>query len=156
MKISAGTLIYRRRGNKIEVLLVHPGGPFWAEKDKGAWSIPKGEIEEGEDLLQAAIRETKEELGFEAEGEFEALGSVKLKSGKIIHAWVHEGDYDLKNFHSNTFKMEWPPKSGKFMNVPENDKAEYFDLEIAKEKINPAQVEFLEKLNTILSGNDPL
>ena len=143
---SAGLLMYRNRENGIEFLLVHPGGPFFAKKDQGAWSIPKGEVEEGEDLLEAAKREFKEETNASEEGHFIELGFVKLKSGKVVHAWGFERDFDLSKFKSNTFKLEWPPKSGKIQEFPENDSAEFFPYEVAVKKLNPTQVEFLDRL----------
>jgi predicted NUDIX family NTP pyrophosphohydrolase len=158
--ISAGLLVYRRRPGAphapTEVLLVHPGGPFWKGKDAGAWSIPKGLVEEGEDPLAAAKRETREELGLrpwetpstpgESKGEFAALGSVKLKSGKTVRAWAVRGDCDPALVKSNTFPLQWPPKSGKWIDVPEVDEARWFGIDEAREKINPAQIEFLGRL----------
>jgi predicted NUDIX family NTP pyrophosphohydrolase len=147
MKQSAGLLIYRKSNSAIEVLIVHPGGPFWAKKDKAAWSLPKGEFEENEDTLTTAKREFKEELGHEPpEGEYIEIGSVKNKSGKVIHGWTVEGDVDVSMIKSNTFKMEWPPKSGQHQEFPEVDKAGWFSLEKAKEKLNPAQAEFIDRL----------
>ncbi len=146
-KMSAGLLIYRRRGAAIEVLLAHPGGPFWAKKDEGAWTIPKGMIEEGEEPLAAAIRETKQELGIGPVGDFEPLGTVTLKSGKTIFAWAHEGDYDTEHITSNFFEVEWPPRSGVFRQFPEVDRAGYFSLEEAKRKIHAGQAPLLERLS---------
>ena len=145
-KTSAGLLTYRRRAAGIEVLLVHPGGPFWRNADDGAWTIPKGEAAEGEDLLACAIREFAEELGSKPSGKFEPLAPIKQKGGKIVHAWIVEGDLDVTSFKSNTFCMEWPPRSGKQAAFPEIDRAEFFDLETAKRKINAAQLEFLNEL----------
>ena len=144
-KHSAGLILYRR-GSNLQVLLAHPGGPFHARKDLGAWSIPKGEHEPGEDLLVAAQREFEEELGFRPEGEFLALGSVTQKSGKIVHAWAIEGDWDPTLIKSNSFAMEWPPHSGKQAEFPEVDRAEFFDIEEAHRRINPAQAELLTRL----------
>jgi predicted NUDIX family NTP pyrophosphohydrolase len=145
-KQSAGLLLYRSKKNHREVFLVHPGGPFWAKKDLGAWSIPKGEFQEGEDPLLAAQREFQEETGLSISGEFKSLSSVKQKGGKIVHAWAIKGDIDPTKIKSNTFKLEWPPKSGKLKEFPEIDKAGWFTLEVAREKINPGQAAFLERL----------
>lgn len=145
--ISAGLLIWRKNNDQIEVLLVHPGGPFWAKKDEGVWSIPKGLIEEGEDILKAAERETEEETGFSIDGEnFIDLDEVKMKSGKIIHAWAVEGNFDVSEIKSNDFEIEWPPRSGKKQKFPEVDRGEYFDIKTAKIKIVPAQTEFIKRL----------
>jgi len=146
-KISAGLLVYRRTTASLEVLLVHPGGPFWAKKDDGAWFIPKGEIEAGEEPLAAAQREFREEVGLPSpQGEPLTLGSVKNKSGKLIHAWALEGDLDLRGFHSNTFEMEWPPRSGKKQAFPEVDRARYYAIEGALQKMHPAELPLLERL----------
>jgi len=150
-KKSAGLVMYRNRGGKLEVLLVHLGGPFWAKKDAGAWFIPKGEIEAGEDEFAAAQREFEEETGFEAAEPFIALGSVKHKSGKIISAWAFEGDCDPAAIKSNTFKMEWPPKFGKQREFPEVDRAAWFSLDVAREKMHPAEFEFFERLQRALA-----
>jgi len=150
-KISAGVLMYRRKSGKMEVFLVHPGGPFWAKKDEGAWTIPKGECADGEDLQPAALRELKEETGIEPTGELRPLGSVKQKGGKVVHAWAFEGDYDASQpVRSNTFTMEWPPRSGRQQEFPEIDRAAWFDLETAKRKLNPAQGEFVERLKSVV------
>ena len=145
-KKSAGLVMYRIRGGALEVLLVHLGGPFWAKKDAGAWFIPKGEIEPGEDELAAAQREFEEETGFKAAGPFIALGSVKHKGGKIVTAWAFEGDCDPASLKSNTFKMEWPPRSGKQREFPEVDRAAFFTVEAAREKMHPAEFEFFPRL----------
>jgi len=145
-KESAGILMFRRREGNLQVLLVHPGGPFWQKKDEGAWSIPKGELETGEDALAAAKREFQEELGTVIAGDFLALAPVKQKSGKIVRAWAVEGDCDTASIKCNTFTMEWPPKSGRNLEFPEIDKAEFFDLESAARKINSGQVALLEEL----------
>ena len=146
-KTSAGVLMYRRRAGQIEVLLVHPGGPFWKKKDEGAWSIPKGEQEEGEDLLTAAVREFREEIGFEPQGNLVDLGSVRQKGGKTVHAWALEvGPDQTVSLASNTFEMEWPPRSGKMQAFPEIDRAEFFPLAEAEKRINEAQRMFLERL----------
>lgn len=145
-RTSAGLLMYRRGAGGLQVLLVHPGGPFWRSKDLGAWSIPKGEVVEGEDLLACAKREFEEELGFTPSGSFRPLSQVKQKGGKTVHAWCFEGDCDLRNIRSNTFTMEWPPKSGREVEFPEVDRAEWFDVPTARKKINPAQAALLEEL----------
>ena len=151
-KLSAGLLIYKSINNQIEVLLAHPGGPFWARKDLGAWSLPKGEYQEGEDALSAARREFAEEIGQPApEAEFIDLGEVKLKSGKIIQAWAIAGDLDASKIKSNTMSIEWPPKSGQQTEFSEVDRAEWFDLVKAAQKLNPAQAEFIERLSKKLN-----
>jgi len=151
---SAGILLFRRTGEAaIEVLLVHPGGPFWAKKDLGAWSIPKGEYAEGEDPRAHALRELGEELGSPPEltaGELIELGSVRQKAGKVVHCWAAEADFDPATLSSNTFTIEWPPRSGEEREFPEVDRAQWFGLERARQKINPAQAEFLERLLTAL------
>lgn len=149
-KQSAGVLLYRLKKNHLEILLVHPGGPFWAKKDLGSWSIPKGEFQEGEDILLAAQREFQEETGLSISGQFKPLSSIKQKGGKVVHAWAIEGDIDQTKIKSNTFKLEWPPKSGKMKEFPEIDKAEWFAVAVAKEKINPGQAVFLDRLVQIL------
>jgi predicted NUDIX family NTP pyrophosphohydrolase len=148
-KISAGLLMYRRSDSGPQVLLVHPGGPFWKNKDDGAWSIPKGEAAEGEDLLAAAKREFEEELGFAPSGTFVALSPVKQKGGKIVHAWRVEGDCDPSQIRSNTFEMEWPPKSGKRASFPEVDRAAWFDLGEARRKILASQLALLDQLDEV-------
>ncbi|HYQ27419.1 MAG TPA: NUDIX domain-containing protein [Polyangiaceae bacterium] len=152
-KRSAGILLYRRRSGQVEVLLVHLGGPFWSKKDDGAWFIPKGELEAGEDPLQAARREFREELGSEPpEGEPLALGTVKNKSGKLIYAWALEGDLELATFQSNTFTLEWPPRSGQTREFPEIDRAAFFELPDAEQKLHQAELPLLERLRALLSG----
>jgi len=146
LKKSAGILLYRFQDEKLEVLLVHPGGPFWAKKDLGIWSIPKGEFEEDEEPLAAAKREFREELGVAVSGNFTAMTPVKQKNYKIVYAFALNVDLDVSNIKSNTFAMEWPPKSGKRQEFPEVDKAEWFEFEMAKLKINEAQGEILEEL----------
>ena len=145
-KKSAGILFYRFKNELPEVLLVHPGGPFWTKKDLGAWSVPKGEFENDEEPLAAAIREVKEELGFEAAGEFIGLAPAKQKSGKIIYTWALMQDFDADHISSNTFEMEWPPNSGKTIIIPEVDKAGWFSIEEARDKIIPGQVPILDSL----------
>ncbi len=147
--ISAGILLYRRTGEAVEVLLVHPGGPYWAKKDHGAWSIPKGLVEEGEEPLQCALRELEEELGSPfsfATEELAELGSVRQKAGKIVHCWAVEGDFDPATLRSNSFSLEWPPRSGVEREFPEVDRAEWFGLDEARAKIIAAQAEFLDRL----------
>jgi predicted NUDIX family NTP pyrophosphohydrolase len=147
---SAGILTYRLRNSTLEVFLVHPGGPYWAKKDRGAWSIPKGEISQGEDRLNAAKREFQEETGSLPEGNFIALTPRKQPGGKIVHAWAVRGDCDAKTIASNTFLLEWPPRSGKRQEFPEVDRAEWFTMDVAKEKILKGQVGLLEELRQIL------
>jgi predicted NUDIX family NTP pyrophosphohydrolase len=153
-KQSAGLLMYRKRGEAVQVLLMHPGGPFWAKKDIGSWSIPKGEFDQDEDALKAARREFEEETSFLPTGNFVRLGAVKQPSGKVVHAWAFEGDLDAKKIKSNTFSMEWPPQSGKQQEFPEVDRAEWFTIETARERILKGQVEFLDELLRILE-TDP-
>jgi predicted NUDIX family NTP pyrophosphohydrolase len=144
---SAGILLHRRGAGGLEVLLVHPGGPFWAKKDAGAWSIPKGEYEDGEDARACALREFNEEIGAAApEGELVDLGEVRQKSGKVVTAWALEGDTNAEEITSNTFTMEWPPRSGKTREFPEIDRAGWFGLDEARTKILPAQAPLLDRL----------
>jgi predicted NUDIX family NTP pyrophosphohydrolase len=139
--------MYRRRAGLLEVLLVHPGGPFWRKRDEGAWSVPKGEPEKGEDLLTAAVREFREEIGLAAEGSLVDLGETKQKGGKIVYAWALEAGPDRTiSPTSNMFEMEWPPRSGKIRAFPEIDRAEFFSLAEAEKKINETQRIFLERL----------
>jgi predicted NUDIX family NTP pyrophosphohydrolase len=138
--------MFRRRENGLEVLLVHPGGPFWAKRDLGAWTIPKGELEDGEDELATARREFEEETGIPPSGPFHPLGSVKQKGGKVVHAWAFEGDCAPETIRSNTFKVEWPARSGQWREFAEVDRAEWFTLEEARARINPAQVALLDAL----------
>jgi predicted NUDIX family NTP pyrophosphohydrolase len=147
-KRSSGILLFRKTTTgDLEVLLVHPGGPFWAKKDLGAWSIPKGEHEEDEDAQACAIREFTEETGSAPNpGELTDLGTVRLKSRKVIQAWALEGDLDASKVTSNTFSLQWPPRSGKFQEFPEVDRADWFGLEEAAQRINPAQAAFLDRL----------
>jgi predicted NUDIX family NTP pyrophosphohydrolase len=148
-KQSAGILLYRYKATQLELFLVHPGGPFFKNKDDGAWSIPKGEFLEDEDPLAAAKREFLEETGQAIDGDFKLLHPAQLKSGKIIHAWAVEGDIDHEIITSNLFEMEWPPKSGKMQSFPEIDRAAWFTADIAKIKLNPAQVKLIEELEYI-------
>jgi predicted NUDIX family NTP pyrophosphohydrolase len=151
-KKSAGLLMFRRASGGVEVFLVHPGGPFWARKDEGAWSIPKGEYAPGEDPLETAKREFQEETGFQASGEFIPLRPLKQPSGKVISAWALEGDCDAASIRSNSFSMEWPPRSGKQQEFPEVDRAGWFTIPAAKEKILKGQAPFLDELSEILKG----
>jgi predicted NUDIX family NTP pyrophosphohydrolase len=146
-KKAAGLVMFRRPSpNTIEVLLVHPGGPRWAHKDAGAWSIPKGEYVEPEEPLDAAQREFEEETGGKARGPFIELGTIRQKSGKLVTAWACEGEFDPSTLTSNTFEMEWPKGSGKKQMFPEVDRAEWLSIAAAKEKINPAQLPLLDAL----------
>jgi predicted NUDIX family NTP pyrophosphohydrolase len=146
-KYSAGILAFRINNGKVEVLLAHHGGPYWANKDSGAWSIIKGETEEGEDPFTAAKREFKEETSHDApDGEYLDLGEITIKSGKTIHVWAIEADYDPKTIISNNFEMEWPPKSGKMQEFPENDRAEWFSIGEVGQKLNTGQDIFIDRL----------
>jgi predicted NUDIX family NTP pyrophosphohydrolase len=151
-KTSAGILLYKRKDRGLMVFLVHPGGPFFAKKDEGAWSVPKGELDEGEDALSAAQREFKEETGCNAEGQFIMLSPITQKGGKIVRAWAVEGDCDADAIRSNTFELEWPPKSGRMREFPEVDRAGWFTVDEAKGKINPAQAALVDELvKTLIS-----
>lgn len=156
-KRSAGILLFRREGGATEFLLVHPGGPFWVKKDAGAWSIPKGQIEEDEEPRACAIRELEEELGpapkLDPE-ELIELGSIRQRAGKVVEAWAAEAEFDPAALDSNTFTMEWPPRSGKQAEFPEVDQAGWFGLEAAREKILPAQAELLDRLLERLESGD--
>jgi predicted NUDIX family NTP pyrophosphohydrolase len=145
-KKSAGIVLYRQISSNLEVMLVHPGGPFWAKKDEGAWSIPKGEFEEGEEPLQAAKREFEEETGFAVTGDFVPLSPLRQRGGKVVYAWAVEGDFDVSNLKSNTFTLEWPPGSGRSKEFPEVDRACWFPLEEARRRILTAQEPFLSEL----------
>jgi predicted NUDIX family NTP pyrophosphohydrolase len=150
-KKSAGILMFRQKNGQTEVLLAHPGGPFWKNKDAGAWTIPKGEIGD-EESLAAAKREFFEETGFPVEGDFIPLKSIVQKNGKLVQAWAVEGDLETSLVKSNEFELQWPPKSGKRMMVPEVDRAEWFSVEDAVEKINPAQAALVRELESKLKG----
>ncbi len=152
-KVSAGLLLFRHRGTRLEVLLAHPGGPFWVNKDAGAWTIPKGLVEPDEDLLNAARREFTEETGLRPEGPFLTLSSVSQKAGKVVHAWACEGDADPAQLTSNKLSVEWPPVSGKRIEFPEVDRYEWFGPLEARAKLNPAQVEFVARLEVALAGS---
>ena len=149
-KKSAGILFYRLQQNNMQLFLVHPGGPYWAKKDCGAWSIPKGEIMPGELLLDAALRETEEETGIKAQGEFIALTPVAQKNGKIVHAWAASGNFEKLLNQSNNFEIEWPPRSGNKQLFPEIDKGAWFNIEEAKNKIIPAQIPLITELESLL------
>lgn len=153
-KTSAGLILYRMQSGKLEVLLVHPGGPFWSKKDEGAWFVPKGELNVGEEPLAGAKREFEEETGLKPEGEFLALGSVKQKSGKTIVAWAFEGDCDPSSIKSNTFTIEWPPKSGRRQEFPEIDRAGFFTVPQAKAKMHPVEYPLVLRLHELLGDAD--
>ncbi len=144
-EVSAGILAFRRHGPRLELLLAHPGGPYWRRRDEGAWSIPKGLVE-SDDLLACARREFNEETGLTAKGPFIALTPLRQKSGKMVHAFALEADFDLAGFRSNDFEMEWPPKSGKKQSFPEVDRVAYFDVNTARRKILPGQKPFIDEL----------
>jgi predicted NUDIX family NTP pyrophosphohydrolase len=152
-KLSAGLLVWRNEG-ELEVLLVHPGGPFWAKKDDGAWSLPKGEYEPSEDPLEVARREFEEEIGQAPpeRGETVWLGELRQPSGKVVSAWAMEGDLEVSDVRSNTFEMEWPPRSGRTQEFPEVDRAGWFALDEARHKLLRGQVGFLDRLNHVLAG----
>lgn len=149
-KTSAGILLYRMTENGLEVFLVHPGGPYWQKKDEGAWSVPKGEFEAGEDSLEAAKREFKEETGFDITGDFIELSPLKQPSGKVVYAWAVEGNIDAKSIRSNMFSMEWPPRSGREQEFPEVDKGGWFTIAQAQNKLLPGQRGFLAQLKKII------
>ena len=152
---SAGLLLYRWRDAELQVLLGHPGGPYWSRRDDGAWSIPKGGLNPGEDLLTAAQREFLEETGFAAAGPFLPLGQVTQRSGKVVHAWAFEGDCDPACLHSIATTTEWPPRSGRVISIPELDRVRFFPLPDARVAINVAQVEFIDRLTEVLSLDRP-
>jgi predicted NUDIX family NTP pyrophosphohydrolase len=154
-RLSAGVLLYRRRQEDVEVFLVHPGGPFWAKKDLGSWSLPKGEYSDGEDPLTAAKREFAEETSFAIDGTFLPLGELKQPSGKIISAWALEHDLDAAMINSNTFTLEWPPKSGKTQEFPEVDAGGWFSLAAAFEKLTKGQLDFVKRLAENLGVSVP-
>lgn len=145
-KQSAGILLYRSRGSSLEILLVHPGGPFFARKDLGAWSIPKGEFLDGEDPAEVAKRELEEETGYTVTANLLPLAPIRQKGGKNVFAWAAEGDFDSSMIRSNTLTIEWPPRSGRMREFPEVDKAEWFSVDLAKQKINPGQAGFIDEL----------
>lgn len=151
---SAGILLYRRVEGAVEVLIAHPGGPYWRNKDNGAWSLPKGELDDGEDAQRTAIREFAEEIGYTVEvGDLVPLGSIRQKSGKTVHAWAAKGDLDPDQIVSNTFTMEWPPRSGRHQDFPEIDAVAWVDPATAVVKLNAAQGDFVRRLIQFL-GDD--
>jgi predicted NUDIX family NTP pyrophosphohydrolase len=149
-KVSAGIIMYRFREGTLQVLLVHPGGPYWKNKDNGVWTIPKGEAASDEELLATALREFTEETGLVPRPPYTPLSPVKQRAGKLVHAWAFEGDCDPAAIRSNTFELEWPPRSGKTLTFPEVDRAEFFDILAARDKINPGQVKLLEELERLI------
>jgi len=149
-KQSAGILLYRNTNSILEVFLVHPGGPFFKNKDEGSWSIPKGEFLDDEEALTAAKREFEEETGQAIDGEFISLGTIRQKSGKNVYAWAIEGDINHETIFSNTCEVEWPPRSGKKLTIPEIDRAAWFEVVEAKQKINPAQAELIDRLTALI------
>ena len=153
-KKSAGLLLFRQRGTDVEVLLVHPGGPLWAKKDDGAWSIPKGELDDNEEPIAAAVRECQEELGALVSGEFLPLTPLKQPSGKLVLAWAVQADFEPQALHSNTFQMEWPPRSGQRQDFPEIDRAAWFSPEVARQKILTGQAPLIDQLLTLLRGGN--
>jgi predicted NUDIX family NTP pyrophosphohydrolase len=153
--VSAGLLLFRRSGGETEVFLAHPGGPFWRDRDLGAWTVPKGLLKEGEDPLAAAIREFEEETAVRPEGPFLPLGSVRQKAGKLVHAWAWEGEADPSRAKSNVMRAEWPRGSGRWLTFPEVDRCEWFDVRSARQKINPAQAELIDRLEATLSRDAP-
>jgi predicted NUDIX family NTP pyrophosphohydrolase len=146
VSVSSGLLLFRRSPRGLEVFLAHPGGPFWARRDAAAWTIPKGLVDEGEDLFDAATREFHEETGIDAEGPFIPLGAVKQKAGKTVHAWAWQGDADPRTVSSNTMRTEWPRASGNWITFPEIDRCGWFDLDTARKKLNAAQAAFVDRL----------
>lgn len=151
---SAGLLLFRRTNGAVEVFLAHPGGPFWEKRDAGAWTIPKGVVEEAEDPFEAARREFEEETGIRPEGPFLALGSIRQKAGKVVHAWAWEGDADPEAIASNFMQVEWPRRSGRWLSFPEVDRCAWFDPSTARERINPAQVELIDRLEALLDEKE--
>lgn len=150
--LSAGLLLYRRGPAGLELFLAHPGGPFWRDREAGAWTIPKGVVDEGEELLDAARREFEEETGIVPAGPFVPLGSVRQKAGKVVHAWAWEGDADASTITSNSARTEWPPGSGRWITYPEVDRCGWFDPTEARTRMNPAQAELVGRLEAVLDG----
>ena len=150
IKQSAGILLFRKTNNILEIFLVHPGGPFFKNKDEGSWSIPKGEFSDDEEGLAAAKREFEEETGQAIDGEFISLGTIRQKNGKTVYAWAIEGDINHETIFSNTCEVEWPPRSGKKLTIPEIDRAAWFEVVEAKQKINPAQAELIDRLTALI------
>jgi len=153
--VSAGLLLFRRHKGELEVFLAHPGGPFWKDRDLGAWTIPKGLVEIGENPLAAAAREFEEETGVSPDGPFLPLGSVRQKAGKLVHAWAWEGEADPRQVRSNLMRAEWPRGSGRWLTFPEVDRCEWFDAHGARQKINPAQSELIDRLEATLLREGP-
>ena len=151
--VSAGLLLFRRRRGGLEVFLAHPGGPFWSARDLGAWTVPKGLVEEGEDPLAAAVREFEEETGIHPQGPFLPLGSVRQKAGKVVHAWAWEGEADPRRVRSNPMRAEWPRGSGRWLTFAEVDRCEWFGARTARRKINRAPAELIDRLEASLSGD---
>jgi predicted NUDIX family NTP pyrophosphohydrolase len=149
--LSAGLLLFRRTGTGLQLFLAHPGGPFWRDRDAGAWTIPKGVVDPGEELLAAALREFEEETGIPPRPPFLPLGSIRQKAGKVVHAWAWEGDADPERITSNTTRTEWPPGSGRWLTYPEVDRCAWFDPETARARMNPAQAELVGRLEAILA-----
>jgi predicted NUDIX family NTP pyrophosphohydrolase len=149
---SAGLVLFRRGERGLEIFLAHPGGPLWKSRDVGAWTIPKGLIDEGEDPLAAARREFREETGIDASGPFLPLGTVRQKAGKVVHGWAWEGDADAATTTSNSARMEWPRKSGRWVSYPEIDRCGWFTAAVAREKMNPAQAGFIDRLEELLAA----
>ena len=154
-KESAGIVVWRRRGDAIEVFLVHPGGPFWAKKDRQAWSIPKGEVDASEVTLAAALREFEEETGQRIGGDFVALPALKQKGGKLVHAWAVEGDIDAERIVSNEFPLEWPPRSGVTRMFPEVDRARWFSLDEARDKLHAGLVPLVDAIAAVIPDSRP-
>ena len=150
--VSAGLLLFRRPDGELALFLAHPGGPFWRDRDAGAWTIPKGIVNPGEALLDAACREFEEETGIQAAGPFLPLGSVRQKAGKVVHAWAWEGDADPDRVTSNSARTEWPPGSGRWITYPEVDRCAWFEARTARVRINPAQAELIDRLEAVLGG----
>jgi len=149
--VSAGLLLFRRTRGMLEIFLAHPGGPFWANRDVGAWTIPKGAVNEGEDLIDGACREFREETGIVASPPFIALGSIRQKAGKVVHAWAWEADADPDRIESNLTRSEWPRGSGRWLTYPEVDRCAWYAAAAAREKINPAQAAFIDRLESELA-----
>lgn len=149
--ISAGLLLFRRGHGRLEVFLAHPGGPFWADREAGAWSLPKGLVNDGEDLLAAACREFEEETSFRPQPPFLPLGSIRQKAGKVVHAWAWEGDADPAQVKSNLMRTEWPRGSGRWLTFPEVDRCAWFPPAVARQRLNLAQAEFIDRLEAILA-----
>jgi predicted NUDIX family NTP pyrophosphohydrolase len=153
--VSAGLLLFRRPHGELEVFLAHPGGPFWRSRDLGVWTVPKGLVNEDEDPLAAAVREFEEETGIYPEGPFLPLGSIRQKAGKLVHAWAWEGEAHPRWVRSNLMRTEWPRGSGRWLTFPEVDRCEWFDARSAREKVNPAQAELIDRLEAALSSDVP-